>query len=350
MNPFILAMLVYSAASAIWSPVDYVTIKKVIQFAGLIIFGLAIQADGKPWTHLFQVMVAAITAIEFVSAIVAIVNPSFGIDAYFGYAWRGITSGKNQLGGIGALGTLLWVALWRVNTASRSMFWFGFGLSLLCVVMSKSSTSATIAALGLFVFWLLRKQHIGSQLWLQRIIVIVGMVLLVIGHLFFVIEGHFPEASELVEPFANLFGKNADLTGRVDIWDPLIVEIWKHWLFGIGYGAFWLGPGSPSQPVLDHFSWIPLQGHNGYLDLLNELGATGMLLFAGLLASQIRSLTRLKLIDREAAALFASLLVTILFSNVTESSIFKGVAFYFLLLILSCISVTSVLNKRRLTK
>ena len=348
MNPFILATLAYSAASTIWSPVDYVTIKKVVQFAGFITFGLAVQSDRKPWTHSIQVMATAITAIELASAVVAIVNPSFGIDEYLGYAWRGIVSGKNQLGEIGATGTLLWVALWRVNAVSRSMFWFGFGLSLLCVVMSKSSTGATIAALGLFIFWLLYKQHIGSPLWLQRIIVIVGMFLLVIGHLFFVVEGHLPAISEIVEPFANIFDKGADLTGRVDIWEPLILEIRKHWIFGIGYGAFWLGPGSASQAVLDHLYWTPTQGHNGYLDLLNELGAIGILLLVGLLISHIRSLGRLKLIDRQAAVLFTSILITILFSNITESTIFRGIAYPFLMLIFSCVSVTSVLNQQQL--
>lgn len=345
-NPFILVMLIYCAASTIWSPAPIITIKKAIQFAGLILFGLAIQTNRRHWTHSIHVILMALTTIEFLSAIVAIVNPSFGVDVEFGYAWRGIVPHKNSLGWIGAVAMLLWVALGEVGTVRRSVFWFGFGLSLLCVVMSKSSTGMTIAAVGLFSYWLLRKQHITSPLWLLRLIVTAAMTLILLGHLFFIFEGRLPEQSELVTPVASLFGKNADLTGRVDIWEPLGLEIKKHWVLGIGNGAFWLGPGSASQGVLDSLSWVPFQGHNGYLDVLNELGLTGMLLFLGLLVFHFRHLTQLNRFDKRAAALFASILIIILFSNLTESSLFRGVDFPFMLMILSCVSVTSTLSQR----
>ena len=126
-----------------------------------------------------------------------------------------------------------------------------------------------------------------------------------------------------------------------------MIQIEKHWIFGIGYGAFWLGPGSASQPVLDTLSWIPYQGHNGYLDMLNELGAIGMLLFSGLVLFDMRNLMRLVSVDRKAAALFAAMVVTILVSNLTESSLFRNVGFNFLLLILSSVTVSSMLRARR---
>ena len=346
-NPFLLAMFAYCALSVLWSPVDSVTIKKVIQFAGLIALALAVQADGRPWTHFVQVILSALTAIELASAITALVFPSQGIDWYFGYAWRGIVSGKNALGAIGALSVLIWVSLWQVYAGRRWAFWSGVVLSLLCVVMSKSSTSITIAALGLFSFWLLRKQHIGSRLWLLRLFMVAALIVLLATHLFFIQEGRLPERSEILEPFANLFGKSADLTGRSDIWEPLMVEIGKHWLLGIGYAAFWLGPGSPSQPILDTLPWIPFQAHNGYLDVLNELGAVGAVLFLGLIVTHGRHLFQLMRYDRPAAALFSSIFVTILFSNLTESSVFRGVTFPFLLMILTCVSVTTALRRRQ---
>ena len=345
-NPFLLALCVYCAASTVWSPEVGVTLKKAIQFGGLILLSLAVQMDRRPWTHAVQVMLAALTAIELASAIAAIAFPSLGIDAYFGYAWRGIVSGKNTLGAIGALSTLLWVAVWRSGVFKRSVLWSGMALSLLCVVMSKSSTSIAIAALGVVTFWVLNKQHIGSPLWLQRLLVTLGLVVVLMTHVFFIFEGHLPDREEVIAPVAGLFGKSADLTGRADIWEPLAVEIDKHWLMGIGYGAFWLGPGSPSQPILDKLPWIPYQAHNGYLDFLNELGAVGVALFVGFLVSFWVSLSRLVRLDRAAAALFASILVTTLFSNLTESSMFRGVTFPFIQLVLACISTTSALNQR----
>jgi len=347
MNPFILTMLLYCAASTIWSPFEFVTIKKVIQFAGLIILSLAIQTDRKSWTHFIWMMVATMTAIEFASALVAITIPSFGIDAEFGYAWRGIVTGKNQLGGLSAVAALLWIALWRVRHIPKLVFWSGFGLSLMCVVMSRSSTSFIVLALGGGAYWLLHKQHIKSSLWLSQIIVGAGMILVGLLHAYFILEGHLPGLEEIAAPVAGIFGKGADLTGRAFIWEMLSVEIAKHGLLGIGYGAFWLGPGSASQPILDVMQWLPSQAHNGYLDTLNELGTVGIFLFLGLLLSHVASLARLLQVDRPAAALFGSILVIILFSNLSETSIFRGVSFFFLLMILSSVSVTSGLQRMR---
>ena len=175
----------------------------------------------------------------------------------------------------------------------------------------------------------------------------VVVFILLLLHGYYIHEGVLPGRADILAPIAGLFGKTSDLTGRSDIWEPLIIEIQKHWFLGIGYGAFWLGPGSPSQPILDSLIWIPLQGHNGYLDLLNELGAVGCLLFVGWLIAYVRDLLRLAEIDRQAGALFGAVLVTFLFSNLTESSMFRGVNFSFLLMILSCVSVTTALNQYR---
>ncbi|TXT40173.1 MAG: Lipid A core-O-antigen ligase-like enyme [Comamonadaceae bacterium] len=345
-NPFILAMLIYCALGIMWSPVPIVTLKKVVQFAGLIVFSLAVQSDQRPWTHHVFVIAMALAFIELVSAFVSIFIPSFGIDAEFGYAWRGIVSGKNALGRIGAWSALFWVALGRVNAVPRSLYWSGLLLSLLSVVMSKSSTSLTITVLGLISFWIFQKQHIGSPLWLQRLLVIAGLMIVMMLHLFFIYEGRLPERSEILEPFANLFGKSADLTGRADIWAPLYIEIEKHWLLGVGYGAFWLGPGSASQPILDALPWIPYQGHNGYLDVLNELGVIGIFLFLCAVISYIVNLIRCLRMDRQLVALLGSLLLIFLISNWTESTAFRGVTFDFILFIFSCISLSSFQNQK----
>ncbi len=346
-NPFLLAMAIYCFASILWSPVPIVTLKKTIQVVGLILFSLAIQMNGKSWSYNILVMLSALTGIEMASAVAAIAFPSVGIDAYFGHAWRGIADNKNTLGAIAALSLVLWVSVWHVKSLRGWMRWFGALLGVVCVVFSTSSTSLTIATLGPFIYLVLHRQHVGSHMWLQRVMVVVAMFALLFVYGFYIQEAHFPTRSDLLGPFASIFGKSSDLTGRSDIWAPLIVEIEKHWIFGIGYGAFWLGPGSASQPVLDTLPWIPYQGHNGYLDMLNELGAMGMLLFSGLVLLHVRNLMQLARVDRKAAALFGALLVTILVFNLTESSLFRSVEFNFLLLVFSSVTVSTLLRASR---
>ena len=346
-NPFLLLMLAVAFAGVAWSPVPETTLKKVVQFAGLIVFSLAVHTDGKPWVHWIKMLQLALVAIMLASVVAAIGFPSLGIDSYFGYAWRGVLSGKNTLGGTAALSVILWPALWRHGGLSRAKLWSGLGLSVLCVVMSTSSTAVTIMALGLVVYGLLGWQHVRSTLWLLRLIVVMGMVLLLSAFLFYVAEARFPERTEVLEPFANLFGKSADLTGRSDIWAPLAIETEKHWLLGIGYGAFWLGPGSASQPILDSLPWIPYQAHNGYLDLLNELGAVGATLFAGLLLWHVHELFQMLRFDRTGAAVFAAIQATLLASNMTESALFRGVTFQFCLFTLVCVSTSAALRRHQ---
>ncbi|QDL53402.1 O-antigen ligase family protein [Rhodoferax aquaticus] len=347
-NPFLWAMALYCAMTMLWSPAPTVTLKKTIQLLGLVMLGLAVQLNGKPWTHTVLVALAAITGIQLASAVAAVAFPSIGIDAYFGYAWRGVVSNKNTFGAIAALAVLLWVSVWHVKSLPPWVRWAGLFLSAACVLLSTSSTSLTIAVLGPTVFFVLRRQHVGSSLWLLRVVVLMVMVLVALLHGFFVVEGHYPSRTELLAPFASLFGKSADLTGRSDIWAPLMLEIDRHWVQGVGYGAFWLGPGSASQPVLDTLPWVPYQAHNGYLDMFNELGAIGLVLFAGVVVSHSVSLAKLMAYDRPAAALFSALMVTTLVSNLSESSLFRSVEFPFLLFVLSSVTVTSTLLRQRM--
>ena len=346
-NPFLLLMLAYVVASAIWSPAEGVTVKKAVQVGGLILFALAVQSNNESWVHFVKVIQGTLVSIELMSAIAALAYPPLGIDAYFGYAWRGILSGKNTLGGTAALSVILWAPLWSHGGLSRATLWYGTGLSLLCVVMSTSSTSITIAALGLLVYGLLQRQHVQSPLWLLRLLTVIALVILVLTHLFYIAEARLPDRAEIVGPFANLFGKSADLTGRSDIWEPLFIEIEKHWVFGIGYGAFWLGPGSAAQPILDRLPWTPYQAHNGYLDLFNELGAVGASLFVGLLVLHSRDLFLMLKFDRTGAATFAAMQVTLLVTNLTESMIFRGVTFQFCLFVLICVSASTALAQHR---
>ena len=339
----LLLICIYCGLSAIWSPVESATLKKTVQFFGLILFSYAIQCDARPWNYHVKIILAALTCIEISSFFVAIFIPSIGIDDYFGYAWRGIVAGKNGLGAIAALSTLLWLALGNKEYVNKKLYWAGILLSLLCVVMSKSSTGILMTLMGCVIFFILNKKYIGSPLGLQRIVIAISMFVLTLLHWHFIQEGEFPDRTDIVTPIAQIFGKTSDLTGRSDIWEPLMIEIQKHWLLGVGYGAFWLGPGSPSQPILDSLTWIPLQGHNGYLDLLNELGIVGCIIFTGWVIYYVRDLFRLGRIDRQASALYGSILAVLLFSNLTESSIFRGVNFSFLLMILSGVSVTTTL-------
>jgi exopolysaccharide production protein ExoQ len=345
LNPFLLIIFIYSLITVLWSPLPIPTLKRAIQFGGLIFFSLAIYTSRRPWTDFILIILGALTVIEIASVIAAIAFPSQGIDAYFGSAWKGILDGKNSFGGVGSLSLLFWVSIGHLPFIKFYIYWSGIALSALCVLKSTSSTSITISILGVLIFFSLQKQHIRSHQWLQRILIVIALILLIFFHVFYITEGRAPSGAELLGPFASLFGKSSDLTGRSEIWEALIPVIQDHWIFGVGYNAFWFGPGSAAQPVLNKLTWIPFQAHNGYLDTINELGLVGFSIFLALIFFNVSKLTELIRLDRPAAALFTALPVTILFSNYTETTMFRGVSFQFNLLIFSIVSVSSILNQ-----
>jgi O-antigen ligase len=79
---------------------------------------------------------------------------------------------------------------------------------------------------------------------------------------------------------AGVLGKDETLTGRVYLWKAVLSECARHPFFGIGYGGFWEVEGAPSADVLGKFKWASLQAHNGYIDVLNEMGVVGLMLLA----------------------------------------------------------------------
>jgi O-antigen ligase len=140
------------------------------------------------------------------------------------------------------------------------------------------------------------------------------------------------------------FGRDS-LTGRGLIWSVLGLYIQDHWLLGSGYGSFWnIGPDSPVY-FYTH-SWVAQlgNGHNGYLDLLVEIGAPGLAL--AVLSLILIPLTKLlisRTIPRQQGAFLVAMLIFCVGHNGTESSIMDRdmIVQVFLMLTLALINLTT---------
>jgi len=130
------------------------------------------------------------------------------------------------------------------------------------------------------------------------------------------------------------------------LWELMMAEVAKHPWFGVGYGGFWLGLEGAAGQIAYIVRWgYPGQAHNGYIDLLNELGVTGLTLVACAIAAHVRRLVSLAAVDREAARFHAALLVAILTLNLTEASILRTTHLWWIAFTLSVIEV-GVLQRR----
>jgi len=312
--------------------------------------GLTIAPPVGGRQQLLHTLLGTLMVLMVLSFFVALLLPAVGIDYELGGAWRGVLPQKNTLGAISGLCMVLCVKESRNHYYPRWLCYVGVLFSLFMLVMSKSSTATLVAVMGIAIYLLSRRRYFKDQYDARRLLLILFMLLLLGLHLFYVTEARLPRWDELFAPVGALFNKSSDLTGRTDIWRMVLLEIDKHPDFGLGYGAFWLGEGSLSQSIIDALHWVPLQAHNGYLDILNELGIVGFCIMLGVFVMHIWSLIKLTPIDREEAAIHWGILFLILISNLSESEVFRGVLFQNIFFLYSSTSISARLSLHRMAQ
>ena len=106
---------------------------------------------------------------------------------------------------------------------------------------------------------------------------------------------------------------------------------WPIW--GAGYNGFW-GSDFGIQYIWKRSSWAPQQGHNGYLDILNELGLVGALLFLIVLLYTLRKAWRIYRRVPDVGLVLILFLSCIVLRNVTESTFMRGTAVDWVLFLL----------------
>jgi O-antigen ligase len=74
-------------------------------------------------------------------------------------------------------------------------------------------------------------------------------------------------------------GKNAELSGRLPVWQNLVALGMPNAWIGRGYGGFWNGSGATELWAMSP-GWDAPHGHNGFLDLWLDLGYVGLIIFS----------------------------------------------------------------------
>jgi O-antigen ligase len=131
-----------------------------------------------------------------------------------------------------------------------------------------------------------------------------------------------PGLSLLLEPIAAITGKDTTFSNRSTIWEIIKEHIQLHPFLGTGYGAYWVGPvpSSPSYTFLGRMFFYPSESHNGYLEIVNDLGFVGMIVLFGYLIVYVRQSLQLMRFDRAQGALFLSLFFEQAIMNLSEST------------------------------
>ncbi len=109
------------------------------------------------------------------------------------------------------------------------------------------------------------------------------------------------------------FGRDETLTGRTETWSQLVPVVGSQPLLGSGFGSFW------TTARRDFYEMS--NGHNGYLDILLDLGVVGLALFTCWLLNCARTLRVALTKDYALGSLAMCFLLMAVVYNTTESAL-----------------------------
>jgi len=329
-------LLLYALASTLWSPAVYVSFKRVVQLYGVALLGLALVVGGAGQPRLQRAVVPVLWSALLLALAVAAAFPGY---AFAENGFRGFMATKNNFGQFAVMCVLVSAALLHAEGKGRGASrWALLALGVVGLALSRSATSALALAAVAVVYAAYRAFRRMHRSWLIPLLAL-GMAAVTGVFVAGLVYG-FPGPERVASFLAQLVGRDVTLTGRAYLWELMWREIEHHPWFGTGYGGFWLGLEGASGQIAYLVKWgYPGQAHNGYLDILNELGAVGMLLMAAFIVEHAFALRRLHAIEPHQASFHAALLAMVLVLNLAEAVLLRTTHFWWILLVASAMEV-----------
>jgi exopolysaccharide production protein ExoQ len=324
-NTWFLALLAYMFFSTFWSDITLIAMKRWIREFIVPIMAFVIVSDANPLRALESIFRRVAYILLPFSIVLIKYFPTYGVR--FGkwsgiLMWVGVTGQKNQLGRLCAISIIFLLfttyRYWRerktmdraIRRRDRTLAWADAGIALLGFYLlrgSESSTSLVSLILGIAVFaglQLLRRWKLKTPRFALYALLFLLMT--------FGVATPFVGGANVAH-FTGTLGRDDTLTGRTQVWADVMPARELHPLLGYGYGSFWT---DARRALYD----IPTS-HNGYLDILLEMGEVGLVFFAAWLLSCVRQMHLALNREYEWASLGLSFLFMGLLYNTTESAI-----------------------------
>ena len=230
--------------------------------------------------------------------------------------WLGVFSTKNDLGIIMAIGTVTFLYALLTRWPSFLSLLFNVAGMLPCAALlylSQSKTSWMAALLGAVMCVAIRftYKRVGFA------IIIWTAILLLVAPAIVIVTNELGE-------IATMLGKDSNLSGRIDLWMLMPDYIAQRPWFGHGFAAFWVLDSVNVFEIWSTVGWEPPHAHNGWLDVLLELGIAGLTLIVvqmGLITiNGIRAVVAGRHPDAQYVFVVTAL---ILIHNLAESSLVR---------------------------
>jgi O-antigen ligase len=321
-NRWLIAFYAFWLVSVLWSDYSLVSLRKWFRESGNLLMILIILTEDDPIVAIRQVFVRC--GLFLIPISVLLIKYYVEIGRYYNEwngetAWRGVTDGKNQLGRL-ALITGLFL-IWKVLLSS------GKAVRLVTRIR-KSVPELMVLAMCL---WILRTANSATSI----ATFFVGVSTLVVARLawtrrhpgfvafliccFLLTSLFFLTVPDLRALVTNRLGRSTDLTQRTDVWEGCF-KLETNPLIGAGFSSVWM-----TRKGVELANQLKVgEAHNGYLETYLNGGLLGVGLLLGLLLSGARSVLRYLASNWADGALYASIFLTGIIYNYTESTFNNG--------------------------
>lgn len=325
-------LLTWVVISPVWSgdPANSGPKALVFLLASLTAWRLAFVVTAE---EMFTCIFYTLGGMLLLSVVVVALFPSIGLllnDWQHEGQWKGIFGTKQGLGILSAIFLLL--ALLRISYRRSLLNLLAGALGLACMLGAESRGAGVIAVVAAACLLIARGRPRMASL--VPLILLVDVALGIAEILYFVITGN---ASFLV------FGYDINLTERTYIWQYAL-RFWADQPFaGTGLNGFWTAPGVKSGFIRLH-GWVLDNYHSGYLGMVTEIGAIGLLLF-GIVTMQLVFKLRVLLAharsDRLSLEMTLGFLVMFFTINLSETYFLRSTNFFSVLFAFLLVKVLS---------
>lgn len=316
---WLLVLLVFLSFS--WSGLPNVTLRRAISILLATLYATVLFFRYKP-EKLLDILFVVFLVIIVSSLIVAVFYPEMGLmgGKYVG-SWQGVMSHKNYLGRICVIAIM--VFLFKLSTAKgirKVLILLLITVSGFMLIKSNSATAFVLFVILLFSAWMtnlaagLRKNWPIFMLFMVSLLLITSLLVI-------------SEYTSILD----IIGRDATLTGRLPLWKNIFPYVMDKFWFGYGYRVFWVDPAGPYPFIWSAVHWQPLHAHNGYIDLVLNIGFTGLMIvlivFIELLTKTFNSLLKSKELKFHKFSFMHFLLffsILIFFNSFSESMILNG--------------------------
>jgi O-antigen ligase len=321
-NASLILLIGYMFVSVFWSDIPFTSFKRWSRELAVVLMAFLVLSEQDPCEATKSIFRRTAYILIPFSVLLIKYYPEYGIEfnRWSGERmWIGVTTQKNGLGRLCIICVifLVWslARRWRgdyVPIGKYQTFADVFILILAFYLLTGgleyaySATGITTLATGLAILivlsWMKKNEiYLGAStlMAIAALVIVFGVVTLFLG-------------GTTVGTFTSTLGRDETLTGRTEIWADLLPIAMQRPIGGSGFGGFW----TYSTREIHTIS----EGHNGYLDILLDLGFVGLLLFSIFIFSCCKKAQKVLTYDHDWGSLCICFLLMALLFNITEST------------------------------